>query len=378
MFIVSNEPWGSQWFVKHHYANELAKLGCDVYFLNPVKEWSAKKLLHDSVGLTKVRDRLSVAEYSNALPVRLAPFTAAWLNDRFNAAKMRPLARGRRILVWQFDPFRFAHNAFGGTSRKIYHVADHYADLPFDAVSARNANLVVCTSERFVAHYSVFGRPVLHIPHAISSDDLAFDAHIVEGLRRRYGKYLLYAGSMNDRMDIGILREVCRAFPAYKLVVLGPNQLSNPENRRLFEECRSYPTFVYEGVVDAGLLRNYINGADACLVAYDFNERQTLGPITSSLKVLHYLAQRKPIVSSSDIEYADLQGRAIFYARDIGEYLNKLRDIFAGRTLLDHRAVDRFLASHTYASFIRNIFDALSSQEPDAVNVSGGEATTYQ
>ena len=38
ILIISTEAWGNNHITKHHYATELAKLGNQVYFLNPVSD----------------------------------------------------------------------------------------------------------------------------------------------------------------------------------------------------------------------------------------------------------------------------------------------------------------------------------------------------
>lgn len=43
ILIISPEPWGKMMISKHHYALELAKLGNEVYFLNPPNNNSIKK-----------------------------------------------------------------------------------------------------------------------------------------------------------------------------------------------------------------------------------------------------------------------------------------------------------------------------------------------
>jgi glycosyltransferase involved in cell wall biosynthesis len=358
IFIVSNEPWGKQWFIKHHYANELAKLGFDVHFLNPVGKWSFSNLFDKTVITRKISENLDLVEISNPFPLRIAPFAALKHNDKLNARKLSELSKGKKIILWQFDAFRFAHNFFHD-ARKIYHVADHYRDLPFDAVNAENADLIVCTSETFVDYYKGFGKPTIYIPHAISAEEYDVDKYKIETLRKNFGKFFLHAGTINDRIELGIFKAVCERLTEHKMVLIGPQKLYKKENRQLFDECLKLPNFVFQGPVEAADVKNYTAAAEICLLAYDFEEVQTLGPITSSLKVLNYLAQYKPIVSSSEIEYGDLLEKAIFCAANLDQYLEKLNSAVEGNLLVDSETVREFLDRHTYVKFIGDIIDGL-------------------
>ena len=53
IFLTSNEPWGDVWFSKQHYANELAKMGHQVYFLNAPTGWSPKNLFRINLRVEK-------------------------------------------------------------------------------------------------------------------------------------------------------------------------------------------------------------------------------------------------------------------------------------------------------------------------------------
>ncbi len=358
VLVVSNEPWGTQWFIKHHYANELAKLGFDVHFVNPVEKWSASNVFDRKVNTQRLAENLNLVEFTNPFPIRIAPFAALKQNDRLNAKKLAALTEGKKIILWQFDAFRFAYNFFEN-AKKIYHVADHYRDLLFDAVNAENADLIVCTSETFVDYYKGFGKPVIYIPHAISEEEYDVDKFKIETLKKNFGRFFLHAGTINDRIELDIFKAVCNRFPEYKIVLIGPQKLHTKKNRDLFEECRRLPNLVFHGPVAAADVKNYVAAAEVCLLAYDFDEMQTLGPITSSLKVLNYLAQYKPIVSSCEIEYGELRETAIYYAPNLGEYLEKLSGAAAGTISVEKEKVAEFLDRHTYVKFIDDIASGL-------------------
>ena len=330
-------------------------------FLNPVGKWSPRNMFDSTLTTDVLGENLTIVEHSNPFPLRIAPAAFLKQNDRRNAKKLAGLCGGKKIILWQFDAFRFAHNFFE-RAKKIYHVADHYRDLPFDSTNAENADLIVCTSETFVSYYKGFGKPTIYIPHAISADEYGVDKNKIATLRKNYGKFFLHAGTINDRIELKIFSEVAARFPEHKVVLIGPERLYERKNQKDFEKCKKIPNVVFLGAVAAADVKTYVAASEACLLAYDFDEIQTLGPITSSLKVLNYLAQFKPIVSSSEIEYGDLKDTAIFCAGNLEHYLQKLDEVVDGTTTIDESVVRQFLDRNTYVKFIGEILEHLDAR----------------
>jgi len=358
IFVVSNEPWGKQWFIKHHYANELAKLGNDVCFVDPVGAWVPNNLFRQGIEVSEISENLKLVKYNNLLPVRGLPNLALKVNDWLNAKKLNRLRNSKKLVIWQFDAFRFSFNFFND-ARKIYHVADHYRDLPFDLENIKHADLIVCTSKTFVDYYSSFGKETIYIPHAISETEVETDAIVVGKLKKKYGDYILHAGSINDRLDISVFREILNHFENRKLVLIGPNRLKIRENKKIFDECISKNNCEYLGLVSGEKVKNYVKASKVCLVSYSFDSKQTLGPITSSLKVLNYLAQKKPVITSNRLEYPSLSDKAIFYGKDIKEYVTLIEKVLDNKLSVDRSLVDDFLMEHYYKSYIQQIFNGL-------------------
>ncbi len=359
-FVISNEPWGNQWFIKHHYAIELAKLGSDVYFVNPVSDWKPSSFIRQGIEVKKISENLKLVSYNNLLPIRVFPKLCLKINDWLNAKKLNKLRKNKRLIIWQFDAFRFSFNFFNN-SRKIYHIADHYRDLPFDGENIKNSDLLVCTSKTFMEYYSSFGKETIYIPHAISESEFQTDDVKVADLKERYGSYILHAGSINDRLDIEIFQEILNQFDNHKLVLIGPNKLEDSRNKKIFEECIKRDNFVYLGAVDGSQVKNYVKVAKVCLVAYKFNSTQTLGPVTSSLKVLNYLAQKKPIITSNEIEYESLNGEAIYFGENLGNFIELIEKALNESIVVSGSKIDNFLKKHNYELYINKILSMLKN-----------------
>ena len=65
IIVSSNEPWGDVWLTKQHFANELAKLGASVYFLNPVSKWGIGDLFSSQVEIIETPFGIKVVNYRN-------------------------------------------------------------------------------------------------------------------------------------------------------------------------------------------------------------------------------------------------------------------------------------------------------------------------
>ena len=358
IFVNSNETWGDQWFIKHHYASELASMGFQVYFIDPVEKWKVKNILDQSITVKELDLNLQLVRYTNFLPVRILPKLILRINDWINARKLNKLREGKKLIVWQFDSFRFSYNFFGNY-KKIYHVADHYHDLPFDQENIKNADLIVCTGKSLLPYYSGFGKPAIHIPHAISEDELKVNMDIVTRFSSQYGTFMLHAGSINDRLDLNIFLKLVAKFPDVNLVMIGSKKLTERKNIELFEICNSKPNFHYLGVINGKEIKNFVHASKLCLLAYDFNSSQTIGTVSSSLKVLNYLAQRRPIVSSIEIEYPELNGKVIFSAHTIDNYLTLVEEIISTDSTIDERSIEAFLKGNRYSIFIEQILNKL-------------------
>ncbi len=362
IFIVSNEPWGPQHFIKHRFATELARQGAEVFFCDPSTTWQASNLLPSRPSLSSLAPNLTLLRYRHPIPARLGSEFAGDLNDRIIGRRLRGLVpEGRRPVLWQFDPFRFADNSLGPDSLKIYHVCDPYVGLPLDERSADSADLIVCTSRQYAEHYAG-GHPkkTIYVPHSSEVDHVEVDDAQASEMTERFGDYLFLGGSITDRVDVSLLAQVSEAFPDSSLVIAGP-EVGSASTRAAFAALKTRANVFYRGTVSAPEISAYVSGARGCLSAYLFTEQSRLGPRTSVLKVMDYLAQGRPVVSSSPLEYSELEGLAIHCCSSADEYVDTAGRVLDGELPVDVDAVDRFLAERTYARAVDRVLAGLGA-----------------
>lgn len=361
ILVTSNEPWGTIWFSKQHYANELAKLGHEVYFLNAPTSWSIRHLFNQNVKIQTIKTNLHVVDYNNPLPLRGAKNLALKINDRLNTAKIyRALPPSDRpILWWKFDPFRFAYLPTSTPQqavREIYHITDPFEHIFSDPILAKNADLVVTVLKRYLPRYHEFNKKkVLYIPHGISADEF----HIDEKINKNYTQFkgaILKIGTINDHYNIDLLLAIAKRFSPCKLVIVGPNKLTIPAKQQQFEQLKSFENVVIEGAQKATLLKYYVHQASVCIVPYDFNIETLKG---TPLKVLNYLAQGKISITSIATDLEHLLGKGLVKSDNKEHFLEQIQAALDGRIQVDAPYLNSFFDTVSYPHLIDKILQEI-------------------
>jgi glycosyltransferase involved in cell wall biosynthesis len=108
-----------------------------------------------------------------------------------------------------------------------------------------------------------------------------------------------YTGTLHaDRTDVDLILDLARSFPDGRIMLVGPNFLSNRDRGRLAE----VPNITVTGAVPYARVPEMMREFDICIVPH----RET--PFTDSLnplKLWEYLACGKPIVSTNVAGFRD-------------------------------------------------------------------------
>ncbi|MBD0400827.1 hypothetical protein [Flammeovirga sp. EKP202] len=349
IFIISNEPWGDIWYSKHHYANELSKLNHQVYFINSPSYWTFSHLFDWSIKVNKVSENLYYVDYNNLLPVRIFKDVCRNINDFINCLKLSRISK--KGIFWQFDPTRFGNTNSLGRFKKIYHVVDPYMKWSSDKQIAQSSDLIICTSKKYLSHYKGItkGEKVIYIPHGLSEDEKITDFDKVEQIKKKEGNYILLVGTINHDIDFSILEGLVEIF---KIIVLGKEVITDNK----WDILKKHPNLHYKGMIHAQELKYYISASTLCITSYKFT-LQSSGGNRSPLKILNYLAQYKPIVVSTDSEIPTLEGKVIFKASSVEEFIQLAIE---KQTILDddqRLQIDQYLMNHRYPKLIEQIFE---------------------
>lgn len=351
IILTSNEPWGEIWFSKQHYAFELSKQGHHVYFINPVQNWSFKNLFSFKVNQVDVFDNLTVIDYKSNFPQRHLPFLFTFLNDFLNSFKLRFILKisNKDTVWWKFDPFRFLSIFFYKKCAKIFHVVDPYIHLWQNKHQAKSANLIICTSPKYIDYYSALTpSKVIEIPHGISPDEFNIDETKKESIIKLYQRFAIVVGTISQEIEIDLLYKLAKK--NISLVIIGQELIKNNK----WEEIKNFPNVFYLGKMHAKKLKNYISAASVCLILYKFEGKKEQIS-RSPLKALNYLAQMKPVVSSIDSDVPSLLNKGIYQASNIEDFINITLKAIESDMVIDNLSITQYLDAHLYPKLISKI-----------------------
>ncbi|MBL7929288.1 MAG: hypothetical protein JNL47_07430 [Bacteroidia bacterium] len=357
--ISSDEPWGKMMHTQLHYALELSRKHT-VYFIDPPRKWPPNLSLLWSK-TRQINQNLFILPYLNLLPVIKSLWVTIRINDFINFSRIKRILRNRnaqKVILWRFDPQRMLTASsckFYGT---IYHVVDDYRGKAANRFLLQGSDLVITTSPRNQEYFSTMHKNVFCIPQAISDDELQHDDRESEKIRKQYGDFVLFTGTLSDANDFSLILTLVQHFSHYNFIFVGPEML-NESNKKLFETILSSSNACYLGTKDGKELKNFIHASSACIIPYHFTPKKT-GDIRSPLKALHYLAQFKPVITSVDCEIDELENKAIYFANNQTSFIQLLDACLQKKNNYDITAVKNFLDHARYDKFIDKIIDLLT------------------
>lgn len=371
IFIFSLEPWGDMWYSKHHYAAFLARRH-PVYFISLPDRWRWTDLFSFTARVRTVKEGVHVVEYRNNLPLRLLPTALADLVTRINAWKLRRLVSSPRLLLWCFHPATVAESPVlrrPGT-KVVYHVVDPYQNLPNDSSFARRSDLVVAINPWYLDYYGKLNPDCILVPHGVRSEDRTPRPTQVAHYRELWGDYAVVAAGINDFTNYGLLIQVARDHPRLRLVIIGQLfDLAHVRQKERRDALFALPNVTYAGTKHPNVLRDIIHGARMGLVTYDFEptRKVPISGVRTPLKVITYLAQNCPTISTLNSYVPTLDGHGSFKAENEEHFVQLVGEVLEGRRTVDKDVVEAYLDSVDYSRLTERILDRLhASADPSA------------
>jgi hypothetical protein len=304
VLLISPQHWGTMRVTKHHYAIELAKLGHEVFFLEPTEaswKWnqtSFNVIPSEAEGVKLVKQQINI-------PYNLK-FHLKSLFDWFIKRHIKKLEKqlGPFDLVWSFDltnamPLTY----FSNKSKKIFFAADW--PLNTDAVkAAEGASLLVSVAQEILDQYpnSVNTKKLL-IDHAVA------ECFIEEGKKpfvktdevMRIG---MSGNFLRPEIDRSVLIQIIRThsdivfeyFGAFESKSSNLGGAINHDTIAFIEALKQSPNVILHGMVSPETLATELRNMDAFLICYDIAKDQSRG--TNYHKVAEYLVYKRPIFSN--------------------------------------------------------------------------------
>jgi glycosyltransferase involved in cell wall biosynthesis len=362
--VTSDEPWSDVWHTQIHFAFQLSKI-YNVIFLGPPSKWGFGTVFK-SLAINKVSDSLIAIAYLNILPARLGRF-AVWFNDLFNEYVISRMCKRfswyDHFIVWHFDRYRSVHIWRSNQEvSHIYHVIDPVANLNYDRYLARFSDMVIVVSPRYLTHYQKLNKEVMLQGQGF---DPTFSGVIPKDLSEYQPDSILLLGTLLDDVGFELLIEIAEKFKERKLVIIGPNRVADPNRLNLLNHLLTLKNVIWTGPLPPEKHLPYIWASSVCLVAYEITGKvQGKNHILSTpLKVLTYLACKKPVVSNINCEIPSLKDHGIFEEFDEKSFIDRVGWCLNQKNAIDIDLVDGFLNDNNYPKIISRVIDRLSAIE---------------
>jgi len=364
--IFSLEQWGEMWYSKHHYAARLARSHV-VYFVSLPDRWKWTDLFSFGIKVTQTPEGVNVVEYRNNLPLRALSGKLAFLITRINAWKLRRIIHGEKVLLWSFHPTTVL---YGKRLRKpgtklIYHVVDPYQNQPNDSDFARRSDLVVAINPWYLKYYSTLNSNCVLIPHGVRIEDRTRNTQAAKDHKDKWGSYAVLATGVNRYVNYSLLIRVAKQYPGSMFAVAGQLfPLLAPE-KALRDQLFDLPNVVYIGIQHPDKLKDLVYGATLGLLTYEFEPTLNV-PLSAGrtpLKVLTYLAQFCPVVSTNNSYIPIIEGKGHFKAEHEDHFVKLVGEAFSGHLRVDKDVVEQYLESVEYDRLIQQILAEVDPTE---------------
>jgi teichuronic acid biosynthesis glycosyltransferase TuaH len=255
---------------------------------------------------------LTVLNPLKLLPNSLPP--ARWLNQQMLAAEIQRASQRaglRAPLLWINDHFAAPLVGRLGERAVIYDVTDDWtlmSSIPpaererireADAELCKKADLVVVCSEALERSRKPSCRRLLRIPNGVDATRYGQGSKVTGMSGDHEPKTFGYLGTLHgDRLDIRSVLELAQKRPRDRVVLCGPNLLTEGELLGLdaLSNIELRPPVNYQSVPDV------LEGFDVCILPH------LCTPFTESLnpiKLWEYLASGKPVAATPVAGFRD-------------------------------------------------------------------------
>jgi hypothetical protein len=315
ILLISPEAWGRFWVSKHHYANELARRGANVWFLNPPeKHWSLRKLPNN----------ISIITYKHIKGINKYP---KQVRDFLNRKIIDKIYQFGGInhpdIVWHFDPFRFQNMKLFGAKKTIYHQVDrHHAIL--EKIVIESSDLALTVSPYFSNAENDPKSKLNAIGHSLPDHFMLDDHSFSRNTQIKIG----YLGNLQSQwIDKELVMKLVKSFTDVSFYFAGPCNYSNIQGNVGTTQSLEFLSFPNVKVInlETNELPAFLSSMDILLLFY--KKTGDNYPVNSH-KILEYLSSGKIVLSMPIRDYFD-KGDLMVIANSHEEYLAKLSEAIA-------------------------------------------------
>jgi hypothetical protein len=142
-------------------------------------------------------------------------------------------------------------------------------------------------------------------------------------------------GTLNQKVDFGLLHRLARARPEWSFVMMGRSGLQDDASARALMECREMPNIYFLPEVPHSQVPHYLVGLDVGMLCYRPDKWINFG---YPLKLNEYFGYGIPVVSSTLASLAD-ESECIDFANTDDEWIAAIEQALkgAGRGSIESR-----------------------------------------
>ncbi|UBM60726.1 glycosyltransferase [Marinilongibacter aquaticus] len=247
------------------------------------------------------------------------------LNEKWISRKISKVLRKEGVQDYVYiNSFNFhypevAEGLLPKPDLTIYHCLDPIRG-DFDAkhgiisedVLVRNSDLIICSSQKLFNEKALINKNTAFIPNAANFEHsrkaLLPDMPIHTFLKDKKKPVVGYFGSIDHRMDFGLMKEVCAQNKHMSFVFIGPVFEGIPE------EIRKMSHVFFPGPMKYSELPSALKGFDVGIIPFKQEEHSdTVFP----LKLFEYLGAGIAVVATNfNPDLADYTGDEVKYCQD--------------------------------------------------------------
>lgn len=316
ILLISPEAWGINHVSKHHYAKELAKLGNEVYFLNPP---SAK------FGLTKISKGLFVVDYKSLFRglSKLPHFLSALL-IKYQIQKIEKKLGVNVEIIWNFDSSRFFNLSMLTQKLRICHIVDMAENIQRPLL-AQTSDVCFCTSDYIKKELSCYSKNVTKIHHGYQIPEKFYE------INEEFDKGRIQVGYVGNLartcIDWELIMQLIKKHLDVQFNFIGSFEVSNLSKSSIDEHrlavLKDSSNVTLLGLKESHLIPSYLREFDVLISAYKLENEVDIKQHSNLHKTMEYIGSGKVTVSTYSDEYKDKR-----YLFEMMEKNNQFSDVF--------------------------------------------------
>ena len=373
--LLSYENYGALKMSKQHYADELARSGDQVCFINRVVDRSDlrdKKIgIHKSHVQVDDKTSICVLDLKMALPqwcfekVRFLWFLEVW----FWLYPWLLLEGYKKATVWSFDCGMTIPTAIFWNNPFVFFPVDGPFHHQWEKKLWHRSRFILTTNERLKAFHNQSGRPTFMIGHGLAPAFLNRKGVGARQYAQQCGMFrVAYAGSFRtDAIDWEALLGLATTlndvhFDFYGETPLTKSQVHEDKNiskrtGKYFREVSKLPNTEFHGVLQGNEFVRALNMSDLLLMCY-----KNPGDNSARHKTYEYLSTGRPVIAKKQSSFDAWSDNLIYqideenFVEDASDLVMRIRDKygdFYNATLVKERI--EFVRPHSYPDLIAKI-----------------------